>query len=157
MLDKHETSEESNVQDGSSHKDNNDTTLRQRMSRTEGEPGVGLRDIPKANRNIVKIAPLKKAHAVGHDSTNESLNSSRSSSDAKMMLKHFEFLRIVMCIMVAYVCRRVLSSGYGILYFQVRFPSCRLRIQLECYELDLVRAGVQYYQIIVLPFAYSAQ
>ena len=71
-------------------------------------------------RNTVKISPLKKA-AVAEKSTpsDESLDVSRSSSEAKMMLKHFEFLRIVLCFMVGFLCRKVLSSGYGILYVQV--------------------------------------
>lgn len=72
-------------------------------------------------KSTVKVSPIKRPLQTQNDtgSANESLNSSRSSSDAKMMLKHFEFLRIVMCVMVAYLCRRVLSSGYGVFYFEV--------------------------------------
>ncbi|XP_045213212.2 uncharacterized protein LOC123564023 [Mercenaria mercenaria] len=100
--------------------DNTGTTLRQRSSHTETAHDGGLEYTSRHSRNTVKISPIKKPDRVHNDSAslNESLNSSRSSSDAKMMLKHFEFLRIVLCVMVAYLCRRVLSSGYGILYFQ---------------------------------------
>lgn len=82
----------------------------------------------------MKISPIKKPHTVQNDkaSLNESLNSSRSMSDAKMMLKHFEFLRIVLCVMVAYLCRRVLSSGYGIFYFEVRIAFLKVEIHLFC-------------------------
>lgn len=73
-------------------------------------------------RNTVKISPLR-APLKQNDSKSkeESLNSSQSSADAKMILKHFEFLRIVLSVMTAYLCRRVLATGYGMFYFQVPY------------------------------------
>ena len=71
-------------------------------------------------RSTVKISPLKKTNITETPSeTDESLNVSRSTSEAKMMLKHFEFLRIVLCFMAGFLCRKVLTSGYGIFYVQV--------------------------------------
>ncbi|KAH3861747.1 uncharacterized protein LOC127866041 [Dreissena polymorpha] len=72
------------------------------------------------HRSTVKITPIKRNVSTQNTSVsqNDSLNTSRSSSDAKMILKHFEFLRIVLSVMVAYLCRRVLSTGYGVFYFQ---------------------------------------
>lgn len=92
------------------------TVLRQRQI-----PITDSSDQTTVQKCTVKVSPIKKP-AVTQNSTvtpSECLNSSRSSSDAKMILKHFEFLRIVMCVMVAYLCRRVLATGYGIFYFQV--------------------------------------
>lgn len=92
------------------------TVLRQRQI-----PITDSSDQTTVQKCTVKVSPIKKP-AVTQNSTvtpSECLNSSQSSSDAKMILKHFEFLRIVMCVMVAYLCRRVLATGYGIFYFQV--------------------------------------
>ena len=96
---------------------------------TESSSVLRQRQIPTDNsaaparlpKSTVKVSPLKRPLSSQETpvSANESLNSSRSSSDAKMILKHFEFLRIVMCVMVAYLCRRVLITGYGVFYFQV--------------------------------------
>ena len=72
-------------------------------------------------RNTVKISPLKKPVMTETSEISDgSLNVSRSTSEAKMMLKHFEFLRIVLCFMVGFLCRKLLSSGYGVFYVQVR-------------------------------------
>ncbi|XP_060561954.1 uncharacterized protein LOC132721638 [Ruditapes philippinarum] len=100
--------------------ENAGTTLRQRSAHTENTQSGSMEATSRPIRNTVKISPIRKPHSVQNDSksADESLNTSRSSSDAKMMLKHFEFLRIVLCVMVAYLCRRVLSTGYGVFYFQ---------------------------------------
>ena len=72
------------------------------------------------HRNTVKVSPLKKTHVSETTAdADDSLNVSRSTAEAKMMLKHFEFLRIVLCFMAGFLCRKVLSSGYGIFYVQV--------------------------------------
>ena len=82
-------------------------------------------EIVKSPRSTVKITPLKKPHISGDNNVkvtaNDSMSTSRSTSEAKMMLKHFEFLRIVLCFIVAFLCRRVLATGYGIFYVQVNW------------------------------------
>lgn len=115
-----------------------ETTLRQRSVQSERKEDDSVEHTSRNSRNTVKISPIKKPHTVQNDksSLNESLNSSRSMSDAKMMLKHFEFLRIVLCVMVAYLCRRVLSSGYGIFYFEVR--TAFLKVEILFYPGNLL-------------------
>ncbi|XP_052817818.1 uncharacterized protein LOC128244654 [Mya arenaria] len=98
--------------DGTSQTSGTTTVTRRRVGTTDNQA--------IEQKNMVKISPLKRPVTESNNSTlnNESLNSSRSSADAKMILKHFEFLRIVLSVMTAYLCRRVLATGYGIFYFQ---------------------------------------
>ncbi|KAL4240329.1 hypothetical protein ACF0H5_001120 [Mactra antiquata] len=98
-----------------------ESTVRKRpVTAISNDDSVTTNEQTIQNRSTVKISPIKRTQpsANSNNVQNDSLNSSRISSDAKMMLKHFEFLRIVMCVMVAYLCRRVLSSGYGVFYIE---------------------------------------
>ena len=102
-----------------------DIRLRQRQNVAASENNSAIKENEAKNRqpvrNTVKISPLKQTVVTENsEAADESLNVSRSTSEAKMMLKHFEFLRIVLCFMVGFLCRKVLSSGYGVFYAQVR-------------------------------------
>lgn len=99
-----------------------DIKQRQNVPVSENNSAIKEREVTNRQtvRNTVKISPLKKKPlSQKSETSDESLNISRSSSEAKMMLKHFEFLRIVLCFMVGFLCRKVLTSGYGIFYVQV--------------------------------------
>ena len=103
-----------------------ETTLRQRniVNKDSGESNISTNSAPKST---VKVSPLRRPQTLPNESNlNDSLNTSKSTVEAKMMLKHFEFLRIVLCFMTAFLCRKVLVSGYGIFYIQVGIQThCR--------------------------------
>ncbi|KAL3876773.1 hypothetical protein ACJMK2_034569 [Sinanodonta woodiana] len=77
-----------------------------------------------ALRNTVKIAPVQKsgkenvANTTNIDEPDTSLNKSMKNSDMKMLMKQFDFLRICICFLLAFLCRKVLAFGYGMFYVQ---------------------------------------
>ena len=124
-----------------------DIQLKQRKNVSVSENNSAINESEAKNRqpvrNTVKISPLKKRVVTEtSEAADDSLNVSRSTSEAKMMLKHFEFLRIVLCFMVGFLCRKLLSSGYGVFYVQVSILMISL-IKVNMHKFDCLMTQLQ--------------
>ncbi|KAK3106511.1 hypothetical protein FSP39_021448 [Pinctada imbricata] len=92
-------------------------------------------------RQTVKIqkAPVSEESSVSPTSS-ESLRNDKLEDSVLSPSQQFEMFRVLGCVLLAILCRMVLKTGYGLLYFQsVILPFVSLQFGLYYYKQQIVK------------------